>query len=97
MFAIDFCAQLSVYRLSLPPDLFEEPALLILDGHISRPNITALMVFCLFNVDVLILPGHTTHVLRPLDIVIASSLKSECRHQLIEEVNTLRMEMTESQ
>jgi hypothetical protein len=74
MFAIDFCAQLSVYRLPLPPDLFEEPALLILDGHISRA-ITALMIFCLFDADVLTLPGQTTYVLQPFDVRIASPIK----------------------
>jgi hypothetical protein len=97
MLAIDFCAQLSVYRLSLPPDLFEEPARLIPDGHISRANITALMIFCLFNVDILILLGHTTHVLQPFDVGIASPLKSEFKQQLMEEVNALRMEMIEGQ
>jgi hypothetical protein len=77
LFPIDFCAQLSVYQLSLPPDLFEEPALLILDSHISRANITALMIFCLFNVDVLLLPGHKTHVLQTFNVGIASPLKSK--------------------
>jgi hypothetical protein len=71
MFPIDFCAQSSVYRLSLPPNLFEEPALLILAGHISRANITGLMIFCLINVDVLILPSPTTHVLQLFDVGIA--------------------------
>jgi hypothetical protein len=97
MFVIDFCIQLSVHRLPLPSDRFEEPALLILDGHISRTNITALMIFCLFNVDVLILPGHMTHGLQPFDFGIACPLKSEFRQQLMEEVNALRMEMIDSQ
>jgi hypothetical protein len=97
MFVIDFSAQLSVYRLSFPPDLFEEPAIFILDGQISRANITALMTFCLFNIDVLILPGHTTRALRPFNVGISSPLKSEFKQQLIKEINALRMEMTEGQ
>jgi hypothetical protein len=86
MFAIDFCAQLSVYRLSLPPDPSEEPTRLILDGHISRGNITALTIFCLFNVDALILPGQKTHVLQHFDVGVASPLKSEFKQKLTEEV-----------
>jgi hypothetical protein len=33
LFAIDFCAQLSLYRLVLPPEIADESVLLILDGH----------------------------------------------------------------
>jgi hypothetical protein len=61
MLAIDFCSQISLYRLLLPSDIADEPVLLLLDGHISRKNITALMIFYLFNIDILIIPGHTTH------------------------------------
>jgi hypothetical protein len=56
MFAIDFCTQLCAYRLTLPPKIAGEQVLLILDGQESRANGTALTIFCLFNVDVLILP-----------------------------------------
>jgi hypothetical protein len=77
MFAIDFCAQLSVYRLSLPPELANKSVLLILDGHATRGHLLALLIFSLFNVDVLILPGHTTHVLQALDVAINSPLKTE--------------------
>jgi hypothetical protein len=45
MFAIYFCSQLSLYRLSLPSDIADELVLLLLDGHISQRNITALMIF----------------------------------------------------
>jgi hypothetical protein len=55
------------------------------------------MIFCLFNVDILILPGHTTHVLQAFDVGITSQLKSEFRQQLMEKFNALRMEMTEGQ
>jgi hypothetical protein len=76
MFAIDFCAQLSFYRLQLPDEIADDPVLLILDGHGTRRNLRAMMIFDLFNVDVLILPGHTTHVLQPFDVGIASPLKT---------------------
>jgi hypothetical protein len=97
MLAINCCVQMSVYRSSLPPDFFEEPARLMLDGHISRANIAALMIFCLSNIDVLILPGHATYILQPFDVGIAFPLKSEFKQQLMKEINALRMEMTEGQ
>jgi hypothetical protein len=37
------------------------------------------------NVDLLILPGHTSHVLQPFDISIASPLKREFKEALIRE------------
>jgi hypothetical protein len=87
MFALDFCAQLSLYRMSLPPELVDEPVLLILDGHGSRAKVTALMIFALFNVDVLILPGHTTHVLQALDVGVNSPLKVKFKELLAQGIN----------
>jgi hypothetical protein len=63
--------------------------IMILDGHASRANVTALIIFCLFNVDVLILPGHTTHVLQPLDVCITSPLKGKFKEELMQEVNVI--------
>jgi hypothetical protein len=83
LFAINFCAQLSVHRLTLPPELMYDRGLLILDGPATRGNLLALLIFALFNVDVLILPGHTTHVLQALDVVINSPLKAEFKRLLI--------------
>jgi hypothetical protein len=60
--AIDFYGQLSLYRSSLLSDIAGEPVLLILDGHISFGNITAPQIFYVFNLDILILSCHTTHV-----------------------------------
>jgi hypothetical protein len=97
MFAIDFCSQLSLYRLSLPSDIADEPVLLLLDGHISQRNITALMVFYSFNVDILIIQGHTTHVLQPFDVGIAAALKAEFKQQLQQEINSLVSELTDGQ
>jgi hypothetical protein len=86
MFAIDFCAQLSVYRLTLPPELANKSVLLILDGHATRGHLLALLIFSLFDVDVLILPGHTTHVPQALDVAINSPLKTEFKRLLRDEV-----------
>jgi len=49
--------------------------LLVMDGHSS--HITANMIaFCIDkDIDILILPAHTSHLLQPLDVSIFSSLK----------------------
>jgi hypothetical protein len=82
MFAIDFCAQLGLYRLSLPSTLARKPALLILADDISRLNPVASTVFRMCNVDVLILPGQTTQALHPVARVISGTLKLEFKYQV---------------
>jgi hypothetical protein len=83
--------------MSLPSDIADEPVLLLLDGHVSRRNVTALMIFYLFNVDILIIPGRTTHVLQPFDVSIAAPLKAEFKQQLQQEINLLAAELTDGQ
>lgn len=78
IYSLFLCSQLQLYRLKLSPDIRDEPILLILDGHGSRINYTAALVFYIFNVDVLIFPGHTSHVLQPFDVSLAAPLKSKC-------------------
>lgn len=51
-------------------------ALLVLDGHKSRFNISALVFLAINDIIVLCLPSHTTHVLQPLDSGINKSFKS---------------------
>jgi hypothetical protein len=82
MFAIEFCSQLSLYRLPLPSNIADEPVLLLLDRHISRRNITGLMIFYLFHIDILIIPSHTAHVIQPFDVGIAGRLKADFNQQL---------------
>jgi hypothetical protein len=57
------------------PDDPSERRLLILDGHSS--HITAnFIAYCMNNqIDLLVLPPHTSHVLQPLDISIFQPLK----------------------
>jgi hypothetical protein len=97
MFAIDFCSQLNLYHLSLPSYIADEPVLLLLDGHISQRNITVLMTFYLFNVDIWIIPCHTTHVLQPFDVGIAAPFIAEFKQQLRQEINSLAAELTAGQ
>jgi hypothetical protein len=82
-FAILFVAELSHYRLILPEGIRDEPILLILDGHTSRYDFLALLILFAFNVDVLILPPHSTHVTQPFDVSIASPLKTCFKRQLL--------------
>jgi hypothetical protein len=53
-----------------------------------------LMIFYLFNVNILVIPGHTTHVLQPFDVGIAAPLKTEFKQQLKQEINLLAAELT---
>ncbi|OHT01014.1 DDE superfamily endonuclease containing protein [Tritrichomonas foetus] len=78
-FAVHFCHHLSIYRLTLPNNISMSPALLILDGHSSRLNKSALLYLIQHNVQILILPSHTTHLLQPFDVIVAHSLKSKYR------------------
>jgi hypothetical protein len=71
-----FLSELSLYRLSLPENLRHEKVLLILDGHLSRANLSAMWLLYLFDVEALIIPGHTSHVLQAFDLTIASPLKT---------------------
>jgi hypothetical protein len=76
IWVIFFLSDLFLYRQSLPQEVREEKVLLVLDGHQSRSNLEALWLLYLFDVEVLIIPGHTSHVLQPFDLTIASPLKT---------------------
>ena len=52
------------------------PFILFLKVHSSRMSPFALSFFNKFNIIVIIFPAHSTHVLQPFDVSIASSLKS---------------------
>jgi hypothetical protein len=82
VYALHLCSEISRYRLFMPAKLRNSPILLILDGHQSRLNYTAARIFRECNVEVLILPEHTSHVLQPFDVVIASPLKAAFSHEL---------------
>ena len=82
-YALTFVAELSIIRLRLPESLREEPVLLFVDGHSSRWDFRANLLFWLFNVDVLSFPGHTSHLLQMFDICVASPLKTEFKQQMV--------------
>ena len=75
IWCILFVSQISVYRLTLPEEIRNKKILLIVDGHTSRGNYTASKFLSLFGIELLILPGHTSHVLQPFDVGIGAILK----------------------
>ena len=70
-----FINWLSSYRLRLSDAIADKTALLIMDGHISRECPIALMWLRYHNIEVLILPSHTSHVLQMFDVGLAYPLK----------------------
>ena len=62
------------------PDM---PAVLLLDGHSSRQNYAAMSYLAKYNVIVIVLPSHTTHIIQPFDVAIASSYKAEFKKSML--------------
>ena len=82
IYVLYFCSYVTHYRLTLPQQLRDEPILLIVDGHLSRENYLANYILNLFNIDLLVLPGHCTHILQPFDVAVASPLKTYLKEEL---------------
>lgn len=51
------------------------PCVLIVDGHKSRINSEAIELLFMNNIQLIILPAHTSHVTQPFDICVAAPLK----------------------
>jgi hypothetical protein len=75
IWTLHFCFWFSQYRCSLPDAIKHIPAVLIMDGHTSRENPTAMSIFQIYHVRVIILPSHTSHFLQMFDVVLAGPLK----------------------
>ena len=54
-------------------------ALLVLDGHSSRMSYSAAMLFKQAAIDVGVLPAHSSHSTRPLDLAVFSRFKEHLR------------------
>ena len=80
---LTFLSEISLYRLTLPSHLRKQRILLLLDGHKSRINYFIAKLFDIYGIDILVFPGHTSHVLQPFDVGVASSLKSEYRRLIL--------------
>jgi hypothetical protein len=89
-FAIVFCAQMSEYRLKLPPHLRAAQILLIIDGHKSRISVLAAAIFIVNNIAVLVFPAHTTHLLQMYDVGVAPALKVAFKDELDKRVKDIQ-------
>ena len=52
------------------------PLYIICDGHISRKDSKLLLLLKEYNIRLLLLPAHTTHMLQPIDVVLAKIVKA---------------------
>lgn len=95
LYSICFCSQITQYRLTLLTNIRNEFILLIVNGHPSRRNYLAnyiklsdrqiyfkLVFHVLTLMSSKILPGHTSHVLQPLDLVVPSPPKNQFKINL---------------
>lgn len=71
-----FAHDISKYRLQLPIEIRWDEIVLIVDCHGSRVSSFAIEYLKIFNITLITLPAHTTHILQPFDICVAKSLKS---------------------
>ncbi|KAJ6227236.1 hypothetical protein M0813_10144 [Anaeramoeba flamelloides] len=62
----------------LPKD---EWTLLVLDGHNSRANLTAIHLLQKHYIDCVVIPSHSSHILQPLDVGIFKYFKDELRRK----------------
>ena len=84
-YAMTFVSELSFLRSKWPPELRDETVLLFVDGHSSRWDFIANLIFWLFNVDVVTFPGHCTHLLQMFDVALAGPIKAEFKKLLFSE------------
>ena len=75
-FSIFFSHDISKYRLSLPVEIRWDEIILLVDCHGSRISSFAIEYLKIFNISLITLPSHTTHILQPFDVCVAKSLKS---------------------
>jgi hypothetical protein len=90
-FALIFISEISRYRMTLPESIRNDTILLIVDGHKSRLSYEASVIFDIFNIDLLILPAHSSHLLQPIDVAVTGPLKGEFRRILDREMAKLML------
>ncbi|KAJ6252550.1 hypothetical protein M0813_14076 [Anaeramoeba flamelloides] len=56
-------------------------ALLILDGHSSRADLRAIHLLQQHFIDCVVIPGHSSHLIQPLDVGIFRHFKTELKKQ----------------
>ena len=77
LYCVNLAHEITHFRQILPPEKRGNRFLLIVDGHSSRKSSKAIAYLQQYGIDLLTLPGHSTHVLQPFDVGVAGVLKSE--------------------
>lgn len=75
-FAICFINYLSFYRKKLNENIRDKKALLIVDGHKSRECPIAIQLLKQHNIELFVLPAHTSHITQMFDVGIGSPMKA---------------------
>ena len=81
-FCVNLAHEVAIWRLELPNNLRHQRILLIVDGHGSRKSAFGICYLLMHGIDVLIFPGHSTHVMQPFDVAVAAPMKG----QLLKEI-----------
>ena len=76
VWAMNLAHEVTNWKQQLPAHLRNKRVLLLVDGHGSRKSAKAISYLNQYGIDVLIFPGHSTHVLQPFDVGLASLLKT---------------------
>jgi hypothetical protein len=83
VWTLDILEQISRYRITeLPESLQDQWIVLIIDGHVSRLDFESNLLFHSAKVCMIVLPGHTTHVLQPIDVGLTSPIKTNFKYKL---------------
>ena len=82
VFAVNLAHEVQLWRRELPQELRNKRVLLVLDGHGSRKTARAMLYLQKFGIDVLVFPGHSTHIMQPFDVVTVAALKAQLRKEL---------------
>ena len=81
-YCVNLAHEVYLWKLQLPAELRNKRILLLLDGHASRKTARGILYLQRFGIDVLVFPGHSTHILQPFDVVIASALKAQLQKEV---------------
>ncbi len=74
---IEQCFVPTVERIRQQFGTGESPALLIVDGHGSRDNPDIEKLLKQHDIDMLVIPAHSSHILQPLDLTVTGIFKHE--------------------
>ena len=89
-YCVNLVHEITLWRPTLPPPLRGQRILLLLDGHPSRKCYEGIEYLRQNGIDVITFPGHSTHLLQPFDLLVASALKAHLRKSTAEWNRKLR-------